>query len=319
MERETLAILLQQQLRIWAEAGLTHLPSPRTDSMEFLAANRYEPQAGSSVAAVQGASSAEPTYLASAPEADPTRVGETATNWSRGEPGAKESGNEAPVPPLAPNPPRVPASPPPQPSSDVDLRPYPPAEDASSRVALLNELAQQVAGCQRCEILTKCRTQTVFGVGNPQARLCFLGEAPGADEDRLGEPFVGAAGQLLDRILAACKISRRDVYILNTVKCRPPQNRNPSEQELTNCWAYAERQLELLQPEFICCLGRIAAQALLKTQSSISRLRKSFHPYRGSQVIVTYHPAYLLRTPSAKKQTWEDMQMLMKAMGHPIN
>jgi DNA polymerase len=143
----------------------------------------------------------------------------------------------------------------------------------------------------------------------------FLGEGPGANEDRLGEPFVGEAGQLLDKIMGACKLARSDVYILNTVKCRPPANRNPSQDELANCWGYAEKQLEILQPEFICCLGSVAARTLLKTTQSIGRLRRQFHSYRGSRVLVTYHPAYLLRTPSAKKHVWEDMKLLMKEMG----
>ena len=147
------------------------------------------------------------------------------------------------------------------------------------------------------------------------ARLVFVGEAPGANEDRIGEPFVGEAGKLLDKILTACKLSRDDVFILNTVKCRPPANRNPSQEELANCWGYTERQLELLQPEFICCLGSVAAKTVLKTTQSLGRLRKQFHSYRGSRVLVTYHPAYLLRTPSAKKHVWDDMKMLMKEMG----
>ena len=183
------------------------------------------------------------------------------------------------------------------------------------RPAALLVICNEVAACRKCPELANSRTQTVFGVGNPSARLCLVGEAPGADEDRQGEPFVGAAGQLLDRILNACKLSREDVYILNVLKCRPPRNRTPMDDEVSNCWGFAHRQLEIIQPEFICCLGAIAARAVLQNRSSISRLRGSFHKYRSSQVIVTYHPAYLLRTPTAKQQTWDDMKMLMKAMG----
>lgn len=142
-----------------------------------------------------------------------------------------------------------------------------------------------------------------------------MGEGPGADEDRIGEPFVGAAGQLLDKILNACTLSRDDVYILNTVKCRPPGNRNPAESELENCWPYAVRQLEIIQPEFICCLGSVAAKTVLETKLSIGKLRGQFHQLGSSKVVVTYHPAYLLRTPSAKKHTWNDMKMLMSEMG----
>ncbi len=200
-------------------------------------------------------------------------------------------------------------------NEEVDLRPYGPSCSDADRLAKLNSLAHEVAGCSRCNVLSACRKQTVFGVGNVRPRLLFFGEAPGADEDRVGEPFVGAAGQLLDKIITACKMNREDVYILNTVKCRPPDNRNPTAQEMANCWDYAERQFEILQPEFICCLGRVAAQKLLKTDSHIGPLRGKFFKYRGSQVIVTYHPAYLLRTESAKKLTWDDMRMLMSAMG----
>ncbi len=179
----------------------------------------------------------------------------------------------------------------------------------------LEIIRTEVADCTKCDDLCNSRTQTVFGVGTETARLVFVGEGPGADEDRTGVPFVGAAGQLLDKIITACKLSREDVYILNTVKCRPPGNRNPSVTELDNCWGYAERQLEILQPEFICCLGSVAAKRVLKTTQSLGRLRQRFHAYRGSRVIVTYHPAYLLRTESAKRHVWEDMKLLMKEMG----
>jgi DNA polymerase len=179
----------------------------------------------------------------------------------------------------------------------------------------LQVVQEKVARCVRCEDLVAARTQTVFGVGNPQARLCFLGEAPGADEDRLGEPFVGRAGQLLTKIIEACTLRREDVYILNVLKCRPPGNRTPSPEEAANCREYLDRQLDIIRPEFICCLGAVAAQALLETTHSIGRLRGRLHDYRGVPVAVTYHPAYLLRNPSAKKLVWEDMQSLMRRMG----
>lgn len=191
---------------------------------------------------------------------------------------------------------------------------YGPKMSFADRKASLSVLQSEVADCSKCTELSQFRTQTVFGVGNPAARLVLLGEGPGDQEDRTGEPFVGEAGQLLNKILEACKISRSDVYILNTVKCRPPANRNPAFEELVNCWGFAERQLEIIQPDFICCLGSVAAKSLLKTKLSLGRLRRKFHEYRGSKVLVTYHPAYLLRTPSAKKHVWEDMQMLMKEM-----
>jgi len=182
----------------------------------------------------------------------------------------------------------------------------------------LRVLAEEVAGCVQCPELARARTQTVFGVGNPQPRLCFFGEAPGADEDRQGEPFVGRAGQLLTKIIEACTLRREEVYILNVLKCRPPGNRNPAMDEVANCRGFFEQQLEILRPEFICCLGLAATTALLDTNQSIGRLRGRFHAYRDAKVVVTYHPAYLLRNPSAKRQTWEDVKMLMQEMGIEI-
>ena len=188
-----------------------------------------------------------------------------------------------------------------------------------STAKTLRILAQEVAGCTRCHDLACTRTQTVFGVGDPQARLVFLGEAPGADEDKQGEPFVGRAGQLLNKILEACGLRREDVYILNILKCRPPGNRNPLPEESQNCRRYLHRQLELIKPEYICCLGSVAAQNLLETTETIGRLRGSVHKFRGVKVVCTYHPAYLLRNPSAKKQTWEDMKLLMRELGTPVD
>ena len=186
---------------------------------------------------------------------------------------------------------------------------------SDTRAVAFAVLRDEVAACTRCDELAGTRTQTVFGVGNPTARLCFLGEAPGADEDRQGEPFVGRAGQLLTKIIEACTLRREDVYILNVLKCRPPGNRNPLPTEAANCRGFLDRQLELIEPEFLCCLGSVAAQTLLETTESIGRLRGRFHEYQGIQVMCTYHPAYLLRNPPAKKQVWEDMKMLMQAMG----
>jgi DNA polymerase len=145
-----------------------------------------------------------------------------------------------------------------------------------------------------------------------------LGEAPGADEDKQGEPFVGRAGQLLNRIIEACGMRREDVYILNILKCRPPGNRAPTPQEAANCRDFLDRQLETISPEFICCLGGIAATNLLDTTQSIGKMRGRFYDYRGSKVIVTYHPAYLLRNPAAKRDVWEDMKLLLAEMGLEI-
>lgn len=188
-------------------------------------------------------------------------------------------------------------------------------ETAADRNEALNVIRHTVAKCTRCTELCTTRTQTVFGVGNPMTRLVFLGEAPGADEDAKGEPFVGKAGQLLNKIIEACTLKREDVYILNILKCRPPDNRAPTPDESANCREYLEAQLDIIQPEYICCLGATAAKNLLNTEVSISKLRGKFATYRGIKVMCTYHPAYLLRNPAAKRDVWEDMKTLMRAMG----
>jgi DNA polymerase len=182
----------------------------------------------------------------------------------------------------------------------------------------LKVLAETLTTCSRCAELACTRTQTVFGVGKIDPELCFIGEAPGADEDATGEPFVGAAGQLLNRIITACGMKRTDVYICNIIKCRPPGNRLPQIHEAGNCREYLEKQLELVRPRFICALGACAAQNLLDTKVSIGRLRGQFHSYRGIPVLCTYHPAYLLRSPERKKDVWEDMKKLLERMGRPI-
>jgi uracil-DNA glycosylase family 4 len=190
---------------------------------------------------------------------------------------------------------------------------------SKSKPERLKLLDQQVKSCTRCSELVSNRTQTVFGSGNPDARLCFMGEAPGAEEDIQGEPFVGAAGQLLTRIIQACKMERQEVYVLNTLKCRPPKNRNPAEAECADCRPFLDQQLEIIAPEFICCLGGIAAKHLLDSELSVGRLRGKLHNYQGIKVVVTYHPAYLLRNPDAKREVWNDMKFLMNEMGHDFS
>ena len=182
----------------------------------------------------------------------------------------------------------------------------------------LKLLAEQVAACKACAELVACRRRTVFGVGPTDPELCFIGEGPGQDEDRTGEPFVGAAGQLLNRIIAACGMQRSEVYICNIVKCRPPGNRTPLPNEAANCRAFLDRQLELIRPKYICCLGACAAQNLLGTSTSISRLRGNFQSYRGITVMCTFHPSFLLRTPERKRDVWEDMKKLLARMGRPV-
>lgn len=185
---------------------------------------------------------------------------------------------------------------------------------SSDALEQLQILRDDVAQCQKCPQLASSRTQTVFGAGSVSPRLCFLGEAPGADEDASGIPFVGRAGKLLTKIIEACTLSREDVYILNVLKCRPPENRRPHPEEVENCRSFFEQQLEIVRPEFICCLGASAAHALLETTQSIGSLRKKWFEYKESRVICTYHPSYLLRNPSAKRDVWEDMKRLMEAM-----
>lgn len=230
-------------------------------------------------------------------------------------------------PPLVSAPPTTPAKPPaPTPKTlapalggslfeepESQLGPYVPPDERTERLRVLQE---EVAGCTRCALLASTRTQTVFGEGNPQARLMFIGEAPGADEDRTGRPFVGRAGQLLnDMITKGMGLRREDVFIANVLKCRPPNNRDPQPDEVAHCRGYLDAQIAIVRPEFLCFLGRISAQAMLETGVPLGRLRGRWHRYRGIPAIVTYHPAYLLRNPEGKRDAWADLKLLMNAMG----
>lgn len=193
---------------------------------------------------------------------------------------------------------------------------YPGADiPADQRQAQLDVINSEVSVCTKCAILSSCRSNTVFGEGSVSARVVFFGEGPGADEDRSGRPFVGKAGQLLTKMIEACRFKREETYILNTVKCRPPGNRNPEADEIENCRNYYQRQLAILRPEYIVCLGAVSAQELLKSKLSVGRLRGNLHSYFESKVLVTYHPAYLLRNPAAKKATWADLQLMLKDAG----
>jgi len=176
----------------------------------------------------------------------------------------------------------------------------------------LDDLNKEICSCLKCP-LGHTRTNFVFGVGNPHAEVMFIGEAPGADEDAQGEPFVGRAGQLLNKILDAVKLKREEVYICNILKCRPPNNRDPEPTEMETCTPYLHKQIELMQPKFIICLGRIAGQWLLQTKDSLTALRGRIHDFAGTKLIVTYHPAALLRNPNWKLPAWEDMKMFRKA------
>jgi len=176
----------------------------------------------------------------------------------------------------------------------------------------LDMIRDDLGDCQRCK-LHKGRRHIVFGVGNPMAKLVLVGEAPGYEEDIQGEPFVGAAGQLLTRILRAIGLAREDVYICNIIKCRPPGNRNPEQDEIDACIPFLRRQLRAIRPRLICALGAFAAQTLLETNTPISRLRGRFHAYEDIQLLPTYHPAFLLRNPAKKRDVWEDVQRIQEA------
>ena len=178
----------------------------------------------------------------------------------------------------------------------------------------LGGIQSEVCACVRCD-LSKTRTQTVFGEGNTRARLVFVGEGPGHAEDKQGRPFVGAAGQLLTKIIQAMGFAREDVYICNIIKCRPPGNRNPQPEEIEACLPFLEHQLKVIQPEYICALGAVAAQTLLKTETPISRLRGRLHSFGKISLMPTFHPAYLLRNPDKKRDVWKDIQLLMREMG----
>ena len=195
----------------------------------------------------------------------------------------------------------------------TDLRWPEPAAPAPVVRPTLEQVREELGECTRCK-LHAGRIQIVFGVGNPAARLVFVGEAPGADEDAQGEPFVGRAGQLLTKIIEAMGLRREDVYICNIIKCRPPNNRTPEADEIVACQPFLLQQLRAIGPKFICALGGPAAQTLLQTKEPISRLRGRFHDFHGIPLLPTFHPAFLLRNPSEKKTVWEDMKLLLRHM-----
>lgn len=190
--------------------------------------------------------------------------------------------------------------------------------EAAERRARLEALAEQIKGCMRCGLHAR-RKQTVFARGTGSSGLCFVGEGPGADEDAQGLPFVGNAGQLLDRMIAAMGFGRDEVYVCNVVKCRPPDNRKPDPDEMSACMPYLAEQIELVQPQVIVALGATAVQGLLGTTEGITRLRGRFKLYRGKiAVMPTFHPAYLLRNPAAKREVWEDLKAVLRQMNRPI-
>jgi uracil-DNA glycosylase len=187
-----------------------------------------------------------------------------------------------------------------------------PAIDPASALRLIRE---DLGDCTRCRLHKQGRKQIVFGVGNPRAELMFIGEAPGADEDEQGEPFVGRAGQLLTNMIKAMGLGREEVYIANIIKCRPPNNRTPERDECETCSPFLMRQIEAIRPKIIVALGSVAAKTLLAFNAPMSELRGRWYDFRGTKLAVTYHPAFLLRDPRQKKEAWKDLQMVMKALG----
>ncbi len=214
--------------------------------------------------------------------------------------------------------------PPVSPAASVSLRSSPPVSlaqepslfEASDRIEgdTLKLIRETIGDCTRCK-LHKGRTNIVFGVGSMKAQLVFVGEGPGRDEDIKGEPFVGRAGKLLTQMIEAMGLRRQDVYICNVVKCRPPENRLPEKDEITTCSPFLFRQIDVIRPKVICCLGSCASQTLLQTTQGISRFRGEWFDFRGSKLIATYHPAYLLRNPNAKGEVWKDLQKVMTVLG----
>jgi len=202
------------------------------------------------------------------------------------------------------------------------VTPAPAAPGPSEPAALFRSSSEALAAikleigpdCSRCKLHTLGRKQVVFGVGNPDADLMFVGEAPGADEDLQGIPFVGRAGQLLTKIIEAIDLKRDDVYIANVIKCRPPQNRNPEPDEVDTCEPFLFQQIDVIKPKVIVALGTFAARALLRTLDPISRLRGRVYEYRGAKLIPTFHPAYLLRNPSSKREVWDDMKLVRRLL-----
>ena len=199
--------------------------------------------------------------------------------------------------------------------------------DTSNKADLLGEIRERVSNCTKCAHLVSSRTQTVFGVGNPNADLMFIGEAPGADEDHQGEPFVGRAGQLLTRILKAMNFAREDVYIANVLKCRPDMpassfgNRAPTPAEMQTCLPYLVEQINIIQPSVLVALGAVAVEGLLGTRGTMRELRGRWHAFNSIPLMITYHPAYLLRNqaPSEKRKVWEDMLLVMERLNRPIS
>lgn len=288
---------IRQELESLGRSGVTHWNTEITQLLPLLASPAVAP--------------VEPTRIQAATGENPPRTGPNNTGpKNTGHPSgaqeiemAKRATKTAAIQMAAPG--SVGAAPPPK-LLDLPL---------ADRVKQLEKLQKCVAGCVKCPELARTRTQTVFGVGNPQAKIMFLGEAPGADEDATGVPFVGKAGQLLDGIIAACKLQREEIYICNILRCRPPGNRLPSPEEAGNCREWLDGQIAIVNPDYIICWGSTAAKNLLGTTEAIGKLRGQLFEYGRAKVCCTYHPSYLLRNPPAKKDVWQDMKWFFGTMG----
>ncbi len=270
---------LRQLLESWRAAGLTHLPKPRADILQQLSTvlPMVEPVPVAPLPTTSSAIFVEHTVEQVAVSVAAVKV----------------------TPPVVP----------------VTLPLMAQNLTTADREQALCQLSLRVAACQKCTQLATARTQTVFGVGNPHAKVLFLGEAPGADEDAQGEPFVGQAGQLLNKIITACGWKREDLYLCNILRCRPPGNRTPEKPEADNCREYLEEQIRIVDPDYIVCWGSCAAQNLLNSVAPIGKLRQQWFNYGRAKVLCTYHPSYLLRNPEAKKPVWDDMKFLLHDMG----
>ena len=292
---------LVQVLENYRRCGLTRFEGVSADQLPAGAAQKIAEICAS---AVSPGTAEPPTLAANQPSGSPAASPAGPPQHQAGAPNSAATHSEPPR--------SVAATPPPVADGSLAQLPWSlPVLSDPERQLQFDALAAEVRSCRKCVDIVTYRQQTVFGDGPLRPTVCFMGEAPGADEDRSGKPFVGKAGQLLTKIIAAMKLRREDVYILNALKCRPPQNRTPMQEEIESCQHFVERQLDILQPQFLVCLGAVAVRSALRSNLPIGRLRGKFHQYRGARVVVTYHPSYLLRNESAKKLVWEDMKMLM--------
>lgn len=307
--------IMRQKLEDLQRAGLTQMPRELTELVNLLA-ERSAPAATAKAVVASSPANANPSAKPATPPVPATRPSTSPT------PQSNEKRDPQPQPATVAAPverkflPSSIGSLPREFSASMTDSPRPCSTlSRDERIAGLSKVATQVAACTRCQELAETRTQTVFGVGNPEAEILYIGEAPGADEDKQGEPFVGRAGKLLDKITEASKLTREEIYICNILRCRPPGNRNPTPDEAGHCREYLDAQIELVDPKYIVCWGSVAAHNLLDTKVAIGKMRGKFFDYKGIKVLCTYHPSYLLRSPGAKKDVWADMKFLRADMG----